>query len=109
MARKWWKSGGVLFWTDFAGFVLMLAMVGTGAILKWVLPHGGGGRGMGRRAGEAMWMGLDRHTWGEVHFYVSIALVVVVAIHLLSHFGWIRTSVPKYFGLARGHVAAATD
>lgn len=96
---KWWKRGSVIFWTDVLSFLLLLAVGATGALLKWVLPHGGEGRGHG--AGGAAWMGLARHEWGEVHFYLSVGMLAAVAVHLLSHLGWIRVSVPRYLGLGR--------
>lgn len=92
---KWMKSGGMLFWTDVVIFLAMVSVMVTGGILKWVVPHGGGGGGRGRGAGQAAFLDLSRHDWGEVHFYMSLVLVAGVAVHLLSHAGWVWVSVKK--------------
>lgn len=99
---KWWKRGSVIFWTDVASFVLLMGVGVTGGLLKWVLPHGGEGRGRGAGgAGAAVWMGMSRHEWGAAHFYLSVGMLAAVAIHLVSHFGWVRVSVPKFLGFGK--------
>ena len=45
----------------FAGFVLLIT---TGVLMRYVLPPGSG-----RRA--AIW-GLDRHGWGDLHFWFCL-------------------------------------
>ncbi|MFN4242598.1 MAG: DUF4405 domain-containing protein [Tepidisphaerales bacterium] len=99
------KTGGVLFWTDVFIFLAMLAVTVTGGILKWGVPHGGGGM---RRAGQQLFLGLSRHDWGEVHFYLALALIAGVALHLLSHAGWVWTSVKKRILAPIGLVRVAT-
>lgn len=64
----------------FAGFVLLTS---TGVLLRYVLPPGSGHR-------TTIW-GFDRHDWGELHFWISIAFLSVLAIHLLVHRRWIAT------------------
>jgi hypothetical protein len=86
---KFMKTGAILFWTDLLAAVSFLSLAGTGVLLKWVLPHG---RGSGRHE----WLGLSRHDWGDVHFWISIALTALVAVHLLSHLGWIVSATPRY-------------
>ncbi len=76
----------LIFWVNLVNLVLMLGLMGTSIILKWVLPHGSGGgqsgRGMGWRGGRgapAEWLDLTRHQWGDVHFYLAIALIAGIA------------------------------
>lgn len=91
------NKGAMLFWTDVLNLVAFGGLLATGAILKWVVPHGGQGMGGGRGRGMASaWLGLSRHEWGEGHFWISIACVVLVAIHLLLHTGWIVSATRKY-------------
>ncbi len=76
----------------FAGFVLLSA---TGLIERYVLPPGSGGLhgvgtgfGAGERPVTILW-GLTRHQWGEIHFWIAIGLMGVLAVHLFVHWRWI--------------------
>jgi uncharacterized protein DUF4405 len=62
----------------FAGFVFMTA---SGVLLRFLLPPGSGYR-------TTIW-GLDRHDWGGVHFWVSVALLGALSVHVLLHWKWI--------------------
>jgi hypothetical protein len=61
----------------FAGFVLLTT---TGFLLHYLLPPG-----IGRRS--LLW-GLDRHEWGSVHFYIALASLAVLTLHLFLHRRW---------------------
>jgi hypothetical protein len=76
----------------FAGFLLLAT---TGMLLAYRLPPGSGGReGFGDGRGESqrsidlLW-GLTRHEWGDVHYWMAIALMAVLALHLFLHWNWI--------------------
>ena len=73
------------FWVDVALFAFLVLLVGTGALMKWVLPRGSG-------ESLAVW-GLGRHDWGLVHFVVACCLVGAFLLHLLLHWPWIKASV----------------
>ena len=66
----------------FAGFVLLTT---TGILMRYLLPPGSGHH-------SAIW-GMDRHQWGSVHFWVSMALFLVLTLHLLLHWRWIAAVV----------------
>jgi len=77
---------------SYLGFVLLL---GTGLILEYIVPHGSGrvaGRGTGPASGEklitTLW-GMTRVQWGEVHFWIAVGMLVVLAFHLILHWKWI--------------------
>jgi len=79
------------------GLMTFMAMVSTGTILKWILPPGSGRveslmRGGGRDKIIATLAGLSRHEWGEIHFYISIAFLIILAAHLYLHWNWIKVS-----------------
>ena len=62
-------------------------MLGTGLALVWRLPPGSrGGRGL-------TMLGWDRHAWGDFHFYLGVSMSVLVVIHLLLHWGWVKRAV----------------
>ncbi len=70
---------------DALALLVMLAMVVTGLWLKYVLPPGSrGGQGL------SLW-GLTRHEWGDVHFWLALALAALVLLHVALHWGWVCT------------------
>lgn len=80
---------------DVLAFVGFLLLVSTGILLLYQLPPGSG-RGhagvVGEQAQEktvSLLWGLSRHEWGDVHFYIALGLLVVLALHLLLHWKWI--------------------
>ena len=41
-------------------------------------------------------LGLTRYTWGTIHWTVSILFALVVIIHLVLHWGWVKATTLKY-------------
>lgn len=66
----------------FIGFVLLIA---TGVLLKYLLPPGSGRQTL-------IW-GMDRHQWGDVHFWTAVAIVALMVLHLYLHWTWIKIKV----------------
>lgn len=70
-------------------------MISSGFVLRYVLPPGSGriaGDGSGYRAvlkPVAFLWGLTRHQWGEIHFWMSVGLMAILALHLSLHWSWI--------------------
>ncbi len=62
----------------FAGFVFLTT---TGVLMRYALPPGS-------RRFKTIW-GLDRHEWGDIHFWISIVFLGLLAMHLLLHWRWI--------------------
>lgn len=73
-------SNLVIDTSAFAAFVLLTS---TGVLLRYVLPPGSGRR--------TTIFGLDRHGWGEIHFWISVAFLALLAVHLVVHRRWIVT------------------
>jgi hypothetical protein len=96
------NKGAILYTTDLLAAVLLGGLVLTGILLQWVLPHGGGPGGGGHRgvrARDAEFLSLARHEWGDVHFWISVAFVAAIAVHLLMHLGWIKAATLRYLRL----------
>jgi len=80
------------------GLLTFVSMISTGIILKWILPPGSGRveslmrGGFGQNKTIAILMGLTRHEWGEIHFYISIAFLIILIIHFVLHWDWIRAT-----------------
>lgn len=68
---------------DALALVVMLGMIATGLLIKYQLPPGSrGGHGL------TLW-GLDRHEWGDVHFWMAVALAVLLVLHVALHWTWV--------------------
>lgn len=66
----------------FAGFVLLTS---TGVLLRYVLPPGSGRY-------TTLWA-LDRHEWGQIHFWISMVFLACLAVHLFGHRRWIASVI----------------
>ena len=58
-------------------------LTGTGLLLYFRLPPASrGGRGLEL-------YGLDRHEWGELHFYMSLLAITLTMLHLWLNWPWL--------------------
>jgi hypothetical protein len=73
------------FIVDAVAFAAFLFLAATGGVLRYVLPP---------RSGHfsTLW-GMDRHQWGEVHFWIAATLLIALAFHLFLHWRWIVSVV----------------
>ncbi|WFB36322.1 DUF4405 domain-containing protein [Kiritimatiellota bacterium B12222] len=82
--------------TDIVAFCSLLFLAISGVIIRYVLPKGsGGGSGSGWRAMSKPvqeFLGMNRHEWGDVHFWVSILFFIAICVHLGLHWKWIKVS-----------------
>jgi hypothetical protein len=79
------KRTTVNFVVDAVAFVAFSFLAATGAIIHFVLPAGSGHF-------ETLW-GMDRHQWGEIHFWIAATMAVTVVTHLLLHWRWLVTTI----------------
>ncbi len=83
------------FVIDLISALVMLGMVATGLLLRFVLPPGSGSR-------QALW-GLGRHDWGGVHFWMAAGVAVLFLVHVALHWQWVCVTVLGLVGQgARG-------
>jgi hypothetical protein len=105
------KRNTVNFVIDLLAFLVLLGLGFTGFIMKYVLPPGSGGRyGRGFRGGRVemeqaerirqLWS-LGRHDWGDIHFYLAVAFAVLMIIHIILHWTWIKCYVKSVFSPSR--------
>jgi hypothetical protein len=57
-------------------------LLGTGLTLTLRLPPGTGG--------QLAVLGLSRHEWGDLHFYVALFITALVLAHLALNWAWMR-------------------
>ena len=71
---------------DVLAYLCMVALASTGLALIYRLPHGS------PRDGLTL-LGLDRHGWGGVHWYLAVGLLSLVALHVVLHWKWVTNTV----------------
>lgn len=80
---------------DVVTLLAIFVMVATGLVIRFVLPPGtGGGHGEG---GLALW-GYGRHDWGDVHFWTSVVLAVLLVVHVALHWSWVCVTTHRMLG-----------
>lgn len=80
------------FVIDLVTFFVMLGMIATGLLIRFVLPPGSGER-------RSLW-DYTRHDWGDVHFWLAVTLGGLVLVHLALHWGWVCSLVSRWFASA---------
>ncbi len=70
--------------------LVMIALIWTGLVMRYLLPPGTGGR-------MNLW-GWTRHEWGTVHFWIAVAAAVVLIVHVAMHWNWACLFVRKKLG-----------
>jgi len=100
------KRSKVNFIVDFIAFLDLLALAFTGFIMKYILPPGSAGHGQGFRGGRGpaqiqYFWSMDRHEWGGVHFYLAVFFAVLMLIHILLHWTWIKCYFKSLVGPSR--------
>jgi len=68
-------------WLDIICFFALLLVIISGFILWFVVP-GGGGRGQGENGA--------RSGWKTIHDYTGLVFTVLVLLHLVLHWNWIK-------------------
>ena len=100
------------FGIDAAAFVGFMLLLATGLLLEYQLPAGSGGlqgRGSGRGTGEqqiALLWGWTRHDWGQIHYWIAVVCMAVLALHLVLHWKWILAVVKGAHDDASGYRCA---
>lgn len=87
------KRNTLNFWIDAASAMVFCGLIATGLLTRFVLPPGSGSR-------RLLW-GLDRHDWGDVHFWVAVAGGALLLIHVALHWQWVCVTVLRPFHRAR--------
>jgi hypothetical protein len=73
-------------------FICIVGIAFIGFLMGLVIPKG-------PQASESAkyFLGLHRHQWGNIHFYLSVAFVVFVIIHLILSWSWVKGKARQLF------------
>ena len=76
-----------LFLVDYASLLCMLGIILSGIVL-WLFTEKGPG-------GDKYFWGWHRHSWSTLHLDFSLLFLILLAIHFVQHWRWIRSVAPK--------------
>jgi len=79
------KRTTTFFVVDAIAFVLFALLAATGTLVRYTLPPGSGHF-------NTVW-GMDRHEWGQLHFWMAVGLLAVLALHVFFHWKWVVSMV----------------
>ena len=68
---------------DLALYLIACALTGTGLLLAYRLPHGGGD------TSRVLFLGYGRHAWGEIHTWLAYVAISLAVVHLLLNWQWL--------------------
>jgi hypothetical protein len=66
-----------------------VALTATGLLIWLVLPP---------HSRDARVFDLSRHGWGEIHSWIAVALLVLIAAHLVLNWAWVCSVVRRMCG-----------
>ena len=91
-ARKSWRTVAN-FWVDLLTALAFALLLATSFLMKYILPPGS-------CDGEVVksWFGHARHWWGDIHFIVAIAMIVLIIVHIWLHWSWVTGTWTKLLG-----------
>jgi len=72
-------------------FVDICSVFVIGLLLALVIPSGRG------RSAEKYFMGLHRHDWADLHFYLALILAGFLILHVWLNWTWVAQSTKIYF------------
>lgn len=67
---------------NVAAFILFMLLASTGLLMWLQLPPGHGYL--------TVW-GMNRHAWGDIHFWIAVIFLVLISVHLILHWSWIKS------------------
>ena len=87
------KKNTLNYIVDIFMFLLMMAIIGIGFLMKFVLITGQEKWIKYGRNVEESFLGVDRHGWGKIHLIIGLILFAVLILHLILH--W--RSITRFF------------
>jgi hypothetical protein len=78
------KQSTLIKLVDLFSFIALTIMISTGLLIEYTLPT---------RSRAASVFSLTRHQWGDIHFYISVAFLALMSLHLFTHIKFIKTTI----------------
>jgi len=94
------KRNTLNYLLDIALALAMLGLLGTGLVMRFVLPPGSGRQ-------RLLW-GWGRHDWGDLHYWLVGFFLVILVVHLALHWQWACVATARLFRRRQGATAQLT-
>jgi hypothetical protein len=83
------KNATLRTMTDLLMYVAMSFLTGTGLLIHYrLVPGSQGGHGL-------TLLGLSRHEWGTYHLWAAYLLLVLILIHLILNYAFIKNVIAQ--------------
>jgi hypothetical protein len=89
------RQARIYFTLDFL-MLMAFVLVNLSGLVAWlVLPQGGfqGGR---NPVYNALFLGLGRHDWNDLHLWSGLAIIAILGLHVALHWKWIVCTLRRY-------------
>lgn len=80
------KKNTINFWTNILTFINLMLVIFTGILLREFPAE---------LSGPAL-LGAFRKEWVDLHWVLSLSLILFIFTHLVLHWGWAKGSFKKY-------------
>jgi hypothetical protein len=95
------RRSALLYYTAVSAFLLFLLEAFSGFVL-WLAVSGGdglrgGGRGGAEPPGREEFLTVTRSAWIDIHDWAGVALLVIIALHVVLHWRWIVQVTKRVF------------
>jgi len=74
-------------WLDLVTFLAMLGLFLTGGLMYFVMPPGTGH--------SLRLLGLSRHDYGTLHFWIAVALILLLTLHVALHWNFVCSVIAR--------------
>jgi hypothetical protein len=83
------KKGVVKYCVDVAMYITLSSIAAIGLLMEFVIPSG--------QAADKYFLGVHRHDWGELHFFLGLFFLILLAVHLTFNWPFILQSTKNHF------------
>ena len=94
------KRNTLNFVLDIVSLLNLLFLMVSGYVMTYTLPPR-----EGSNVYRSLW-GMDRHDWGDWHFWAAVLFVVLMVLHVALHWEWVCLTVGRMFRRGGGSPAA---
>ena len=85
------KKNDWMYFVNILLFVEICSVFAIGLLLALVIPSGRG------RYTEKYFIGLHRHDWADLHFFLALFLVGLLILHVWLNWKWVAQATKRYF------------
>ena len=83
---------------DAVMFLCVMAIAGIGCLTKFILLPGRETAAVYGRKVDLFLFGMDRHTWGTIHFIIACVFLGLLTAHIVLHWNMIVSIYCRFLG-----------